>query len=262
MENLTPEEKLAHKEARKKRFEKNRGDHRHHVLDAMVISLDLHVLHMRNVSTMRPKIGRTKAGGILNKVKNQLMSRHPLFETFEPMKSAATDWMNRQITENRVQHHASKSNHRQAYKTSFFSRRQESANPDENFYLMREKLLDISLKNLIASVKFIHLNFPITSILLGMDIWKNFMPMLKKTATGFLKTFDVHTNVKLAAKQFSNRLDWSDFRGWLKDKSKEPILAVKEANDRITLKHKGTARVQERSDSANGSWNCLNQKNC
>ena len=144
-ENLTPEEKLAHKEARKKRFEKNRGDTG--IMRSMRWSFPaLGVLHMRNVSTMRPKIWQDKGWWYFDKVKNQLMSRHPLFETFEPMKSAATDWMNRQITENRVQHHASKSNHRQAYKTSFFSRRQESANPDENFYLMREKLLDISLR--------------------------------------------------------------------------------------------------------------------
>ena len=51
------------------------------------------------------------------------MSRHPLFGSFELMKSAVTEWMNRQITENRIRHHASKSNHGRAYKTSFFSQR-------------------------------------------------------------------------------------------------------------------------------------------
>lgn len=247
-ENFTPEEKLAHKEARKKRFEKNRGDHRHHALDAMVISCTWPAYAQRVHNAT--KDWQDKGWWYFDKVKNQLMSRHPLFESFEPMKLAVTEWMNRQITENRVQHHASKSNHRQAYKTSFFSRRQENANPDRHFYLMREKLLDISPKDL--RLRKVHP--PEFSDYL-YTAWDGYLGKLytyvERAAAGFLKTFVAHTNVKLAAKQFANRLDWADFRAWLKDKSKEPILAVGEASDRITLNTK--AMPEFKKDQA-GEW--------
>jgi len=331
--NLTAEEKLAHKEARKKRFEKNRGDHRHHALDAMVISCTWPAYAQRVHNAT--KDWEDKGWWYFDKVKSKLMSRHPLFESFEPMKSAVTEWMNRLITENRVQHHASRSNHGRAYKTSFFSRRpgtqmvprsaawakifdvtkpkeqkhpklrlisnaserelelnEEEANnynlllsekgeiiakslafnrelpcqiaarikaesiklgaeiTQQNFYLLREKLADISPKDL--RLRKIHP--PEFSDYL-YTAWDKYLDNLyfyvEKAAAGFLKTFDAYTNVKLAAKQFANRLEWSDFRAWLKDKLKDPVLAKNEADDRITLNPKA---MPEFKKNHSGEW--------
>jgi len=246
--NLTAEEKQAHKEARKKRFEKNRGDHRHHALDAMVISCTWPAYAQRVHNAT--KNWEDKGWWYFDKVKNQLMSRHPLFESFEPIKSAVTEWMSRLISENRIQHHASKSKHKQSYKTSFFSRRPDKSNAGEHFYLMREKLLDISPKDLrlgkIHPPKFSDYLYTAWDSYL-----ENLYSYVEKAAKGFLKTLDAHTNMKLAAKQFSSRLEWSDFRAWLKDKSKEPTLAADEADDRITLNTK--AMPEFKKDQA-GEW--------
>lgn len=246
--NLTAEEKQAHKEARKKRFEKNRGDHRHHALDAMVISCTWPAYAQRVHNAT--KNWEDKGWWYFDKVKNQLMSRHPLFENFEPMKLAVTEWMNRLIAENRIQHHASKSKHRQSYKTSFFSRRPEKPNTGEHFYLMREKLLDVSPKDL--RLRKVHPPEFSDYLYAAWDKYlENLYSYVEKAAAGFLKTFDAHTNVKFAARQFSNRLEWSDFRAWLKDKSKEPVLAKDEAENRITLNPKA---IPEFKKNQAGEW--------
>ena len=330
---LTAEEQQAHKEARKRRFEKNRGDHRHHALDAMVISCTWPAYAQRVHNAT--KDWQDKGWWYFDKLKNQLMSRHPLFESFEPMKSAGAEWMNRLITENRVQHHASKSNHGRAYKTSFFSQRpgiqmiprsaasaelsdpakpkrqktiklrlksnsserelelnEEEANDynlllsekgeviakslafnrelpcqiaariktetlrlgaeklHQYFYLLREKLVDISPKDL--RLRKVHPPEFSDYLYTAWDRYlEDLYSYVEKSAADFLKTFDAHTNVKIAAKQFANRLEWSDFRAWLKDKSKAPVLAKDEATDRITLNPKA---VPEFKKNQAGEW--------
>ncbi len=118
---MTSDEREAHKEARKKRFEKNRGDHRHHALDAMVIACTWPAYAQRVHNAT--KDWQDKGWWHLDRVKKRLMARHPLYPNHKPMKEAVKAWMDRVLRENRVQHHASQSKHKQAYKTSFFSQR-------------------------------------------------------------------------------------------------------------------------------------------
>lgn len=234
-ERLTDDEKQAHKEARKRRFEKNRGDHRHHALDAMVISCTWPAYAQRVHNATKDWEG--KGWWYFDKTKNQLLSKHPLFENYEPMRAAVTEWMDRLVSENRVCHHASKSKHGQAYKTSFFSQRPDGARSGEHFYLMREKLLDISPKDLRLG----KVHPPGLSHYL-FAAWDSYLEKLyiyiERAALGFVKTFDAHVNTKQAVKEFANRLEWADFRACLQDQSKEPSLAAKEAVDKISLNTK------------------------
>ncbi len=118
---MTSDQREEYKAARKKRFEKNRGDHRHHALDAMVIACTWPAYAQRVHNAT--KDWQDKGWWHLDRVKKRLMARHPLYPNHEPMKEAVAAWMDRVLRENRVQHHASLSKHKQAYKTSFFSQR-------------------------------------------------------------------------------------------------------------------------------------------
>ena len=116
------------------------------------------------------------------------MSRHPLFENFEPMKLAVTEWMARLISENRVQHHASKSRHGQAYKTSFFSQRPDTANCWRTSYLDARKSFWKFLRKTCVSAKFI----PPDSSDYLYAAWDGYLEKLytyvEKAAAGFPKT--------------------------------------------------------------------------
>ena len=208
---MTSDEREAYKESRKKRFEKNRGDHRHHGLDAMVIACTWPAYAQRVHNAT--KDWQDKGWWHLDPVKKRLMARHPLFPNHQPMKEAVVDWMARLLRENRVHHHASRSTHKQGYKTSFFSRRPDQKNVGEHCYLMRERLVDISPKDL--RLRKVHPE-PLSDYLAAA--WQGYLGKLfryvEKAAGQFLDTLDPRANLKQTAKEFSKRLEWSDFQAW------------------------------------------------
>jgi hypothetical protein len=170
-------------------------------------------------------------------VKKRLMARHPLFVTYEPMRKATAEWMQRIVGENSVQHHASQSRHKQAYKTSFFSRRPDPANISEHLYLMREKLVDISPKDLrLGKVHPSSLSDYLYAAWVGY--LNQLYSYVEKAAQLFVKTLDSQPNLKQAPKEFAKRLEWSDFNVWMQNQSREPVLAAEEASSRITLNPK------------------------
>jgi hypothetical protein len=134
--NLSPQEKQAHKEARNRRFEKNRGDHRHHALDAMVISCTWPAYAQRVHNAT--KDWQDKGWWYFDSLKKRLMARHPLFEDFAPMRKAADDWMKRLIEENRIRHHSTRTKHKQGYELDRLGKKAP------NVYVSREKVEKLS----------------------------------------------------------------------------------------------------------------------
>jgi hypothetical protein len=136
---LSDEARAEHKAAVQARYAKNRGDHRHHALDAMVIACTLpwlahRVVDIRNFQTGEPVWWQ------LDPSTRRLLAVHPLFANTGDFKLLVDGWMQRDI----VRHHMSRSPHKAAYKTTYYSRR----NP--NVYLGREAINTLTPRNIGA----------------------------------------------------------------------------------------------------------------
>jgi len=244
---MNSDEREAYKESRKKRFEKNRGDHRHHGLDAMVIACTWPAYAQRVHNAT--KDWQDKGWWHLDPVKKRLMARHPLFPNYQPMKEAVAGWMDRLIAESRIKHHASQSKHKQSCKTMFFSQRPDPKKPGQNFYLMREKLADISPKDL--RLRKVYPPSLSDYLYTAWDCYLgNLCTYTEKAAHIFARSFDSRTPLKHADKEFAKRLEWADFLAWTDDQDRDPILAAKEAESRITLNPKALPEFRREDDSS------------
>jgi hypothetical protein len=122
-------------EEQKQFTEKNRGDLRHHSLDAMVIACTLPWLAHRTHGA-KDSLGRH--GWWTQDEKQRSKAANPLF----PNEGQMHDVVKKEIEKVTVKHHVSRSNHQQAYATTLYSKKAE------NTYVAREVFTSLTPKNL------------------------------------------------------------------------------------------------------------------
>ena len=119
-------------EAEQKQFqEKNRGDLRHHALDAMVISCTLPWLAHR---THGAKDEFGNHGWWTQDEKKRSKAANPIGLSYEKAKAVVEKVV--------VRHHVSRSNHQQAYATTLYAKK------DKDTYVAREVFTSLTPKNL------------------------------------------------------------------------------------------------------------------
>lgn len=122
-------------EAEQKQFtEKNRGDLRHHALDAMVIACTLPWLAHRTHGA-KDQFGRH--GWWTQDEKQRSKAANPIF----PKEGQMHEVVRNEIAQVLVHHHVSRSNHRRVYDTTIYGRKAE------NVYVARERLTDLKEKD-------------------------------------------------------------------------------------------------------------------
>jgi len=125
-------------EAEKEKFaEKNRGDLRHHALDAMVIACTLPWLAHRTVGALDPRTGE-HGWWELDRRTQRSKALNPIFPHAGRMYEVCKD----KIKTVRICHHVSRSNHQQAYATTLYAKKA----PDT--YVAREIFHSLTPKNL------------------------------------------------------------------------------------------------------------------
>jgi hypothetical protein len=115
--------------------EKNRGDLRHHALDAMVIACTLPWLAHRTHGAT-DELGRH--GWWTQDEKQRSKAANPIF----PNEGQMHDVVKREIEKVIVRHHVSRSNHQQAYATTLYSKKAKDT------YVAREVFTTLTPKNL------------------------------------------------------------------------------------------------------------------
>lgn len=198
-------------EAEQKQFsEKNRGDLRHHALDAMVIACTLPWLAHR---TYGAKDAFGNHGWWTQDEKHRSKAANPIF----PREGQMHEVVKREIEKVVVQHHVSRSSHRRAYDTTIYGKKAV------NVYVAREKLSDLKEKD-FDNV------YPTALGSYLVAAWEKFkeqtpsLPDLLKTSKGKLPN------------EFARRLCFSHFQSWREEKAppfnwpakvKIPIRSVK-----------------------------------
>ena len=122
-------------EEQKQFTEKNRGDLRHHALDAMVIACTLPWLAHRTHGA-KDLLGRH--GWWTQDEKQRSKAANPLF----PNEGQMNEVVKKEIEKVVVRHHVSRSNHQQAYATTLYAKKAK------NTYVAREVFATLTPKNL------------------------------------------------------------------------------------------------------------------
>jgi hypothetical protein len=122
-------------EEQKQFTEKNRGDLRHHALDAMVIVCTLPWLAHR---TYGAKDAFGRHGWWTQDEKQRSKAANPIF----PNDGQMYDVVKKEIEKVVVRHHVSRSNHQQAYATTLYAKKAK------NTYVAREVFTTLTPKNL------------------------------------------------------------------------------------------------------------------
>ena len=117
--------------------EKNRGDLRHHALDAMVICCTLPWLAHRTVRVKYPATGEDGWWDLDEKTQRSV-ARNPLF----PNEGQMHEVVKQEIEKVVVRHHVSRSNHQQAYATTLYAKKAKDT------YVAREVFTSLTPKNL------------------------------------------------------------------------------------------------------------------
>ncbi len=117
--------------------QKNRGDLRHHALDAMVIACTLPWLAHRTVGATDPETGEHGWWKVDERTRRSL-AFNPVFPREGAMREVCKAWMGRVV----VQHHVSRSPHQVAYATTIYGKKA----PDT--YVAREVFTTLTPKNL------------------------------------------------------------------------------------------------------------------
>ena len=179
-------------EAEQQQFtEKNRGDLRHHALDAMVISCTLPWLAHRTFGA-KDEFGRH--GWWTQDEKQRSKAANPLF----PDEGQMHELVKNQIEKVIVKHHVSRSNHQQAYATTLYAKKAE------NTYVAREIFTSLTPKNL-GSI------WPETFALYCEAAWARYSD----------ESPDLEAELKRAKncvpESFTGRLCFSHFQRWRQD---------------------------------------------
>ncbi len=117
--------------------QKNRGDLRHHALDAMVISCTLPWLAHRTVGAIDPETGE-HGWWKLDERTQRSLALNPVFPEEGQMRKVVAD----KIANVEVRHHVSRSPHQSAYATTIYGKKAP------NTYVAREVFTSLTPKNL------------------------------------------------------------------------------------------------------------------
>ncbi len=180
-------------EEQKQFSEKNRGDLRHHALDAMVIACTLPWLAHR---THGAKDEFGNHGWWTQDEKQRSKAANPIF----PREGQMHEVVQREIQKVVVRHHVSRSNHKRAYDTTIYGRKAT------NVYVAREKLPDLKEKD-FGNI------YPETLGSYLFAAWERFQEETPTLADMLKKT-----KGKLPD-QFIGRLCFSHFQSWREDKA-------------------------------------------
>lgn len=190
--------------------EKNRGDHRHHALDAMVIACTLPWLAHRTHGA-KDQFGRH--GWWTQDEKHRSKVSNPIF----PNEGQIYEVVSREIDKVAVKHHVSRSNHKRVYDTTIYGKKADDV------YVARDKLSDLKEKD-FSNVYPESLG---SYLMAAWEAFQNETPSL----IALLKT----TKGKLPA-EFIDRLCFAHFQRWREaqapffqwpQKVKIPIRSVK-----------------------------------
>jgi hypothetical protein len=190
--------------------EKNRGDLRHHSLDAMVIACTLPWLAHRTHGAT-DQFGHH--GWWTQDEKQRSKAANPLF----PNEGQMHDVVKKEIEKVIVRHHVSRSNHKRTYDTTIYGKK------SSNVYVAREKLTDLKEKD-FESV------YPKIFGVYIAAAWERFT-----TETPGLPEMLKATKNKLP-EMFARKLCFSHFQNWREkkpvafdwpDKVRIPIRSVK-----------------------------------
>jgi hypothetical protein len=190
--------------------EKNRGDLRHHALDAMVIACTLPWLAHRTHGA-KDEFGRH--GWWTQDEKRRSKAANPIFPQDGQMYDVVKDEIERVV----VRHHVSRSNHKRGYDTTIYGKNAK------DIYTAREKLTDLKEKD-FTNIYPENLGIYISAA------WGRF-----KDKTAGMEEILKSTKGKLPT-AFVQRLCFSHFQQWREEKSghfewpkqvKIPIRSVK-----------------------------------
>lgn len=132
-EALDEEARRASKEVWENYKTKNRGDHRHHAIDAMVISCTLPWLAHRTVGAKDPETG--ECGWIaMDPATRRTRAFNPVFPKEGALRRVALRWLPRMV----VQHHVPSGTHRKALATTILSRRERGEGAEEVFVARKD----------------------------------------------------------------------------------------------------------------------------
>ncbi|MCB9911419.1 MAG: hypothetical protein H6827_00340 [Planctomycetes bacterium] len=124
------------KEQQKQFQEKNRGDLRHHALDAMVIACTLPWLAHRTVGATDPQTGEHGWWNLEERGQRSL-AINPVYPGEGQMRRVVAEQMEKVV----VRHHVSRSPHKAAYNTTVYGKLRD------NTYAAREKVVDLKRKD-------------------------------------------------------------------------------------------------------------------
>ena len=212
------------KEIKQKRWDakqKNRGDHRHHGLDAMVITCTLPWLARRVIDR-----GENVQGDLIWwKLDEQTRARraiNPVFPSDNAFRSVAEQWRDQMD----VRHHVANATHKQPAKTTFYSRR------DLDKFISREEVTCLTPKDLHTEGnrkcrvhpeelgRYLHLLWTSYSedllryLAAARDAWVKEHPITKDNQEDVLK-------------EFKKRLCFTAFESWrVTDRQSAPELPI------------------------------------
>lgn len=150
---LPPDERKARYAAQKEVFEKNRGDHRHHAIDAMVIACTwpARALHVHNISK---EGAQTDIGWWWDAKRQQMLACHPLYADHRMMRHTVETWMERVKQERgRLKHHVSTSRKKKGYELTFLSGiRYDKKDPTAVGFYKREKVDKLTINKLLNTL--------------------------------------------------------------------------------------------------------------
>ncbi len=140
-------------------FQKNRGDHRHHAIDAMVIActwpakaLSVHELAKEHLPGEKDNRGRADVEQgyfYYDQRRQHLLARHPLYEDSREMRRVVTAWRDRLEAEGRITHQVSMSSHKKGYELSLVSGiRWDRADPTATGFYKREKVEKLTIQKI------------------------------------------------------------------------------------------------------------------
>jgi CRISPR-associated endonuclease Csn1 len=119
--------------------QKNRGDLRHHALDAMVIACTLPWLAHRTVGATDPETGEHGWWQLDERTRRSL-AINPVFPGEGQMRRVVEEWMQKAA----VHHHVSRSPHQRAYETTIYGKKAP------NTYVARKVFSTLKPKNLAS----------------------------------------------------------------------------------------------------------------
>ncbi|MGE0415134.1 MAG: type II CRISPR RNA-guided endonuclease Cas9 [Verrucomicrobiales bacterium] len=172
---LTDDERIERDQTRMEIFQKNRGDHRHHAIDAMVLActwparaLRIHEVTKEGVAqdqARKRRLGDDEGYFFWEAKRQQWLAAHPLYEDHREMRRTVERWCERLVGEDRIEHHRSKSNHKGGYKLNFLAKvnyrqpGERQAHQLNQAYYLRERVTKLTIKKILAAnkdVPYIH----------------------------------------------------------------------------------------------------------